>query len=326
MNYEIASAASRLRNDRSGITKNKIIFLTGPTAIGKSEIAVKLAKKIDPEIISCDSMQVYKGMEIISSQPAVGLTRVVPHHLLAIIPASREYNVSTYRCAALKEIKRIIGRGRVPLFVGGTGLYISVVIDGIFQVKAGGAALRQRLYRQAERCGSGFLYQRLKEVDPEAAGKIHPNDTRRIVRALEVFELTGKPISLLQKQRKGISDKYEVRIFCLNMPRQKLYRRIAGRVEKMFKQGLVAEVKQLLRRRLGKTAAAAIGIKELRGYFGGLYDLNEAKRQIIRNTCLYAKRQLTWFRKDKRIKWIEIGEDETPVEIADRISEIASPL
>jgi tRNA dimethylallyltransferase len=300
--------------------KKKIIFLTGPTAAGKSEVAVRLARKINAEIISCDSMQVYEGMQVISSQPGSRLKKMVAHHLLAIIPASREYNAAAFRRDALKKIGEITKKGKTPLFVGGTGLYMSVLLDGIFKVKAHDPLLRQRLYKQAEDSSSSFLYEKLLKVDPAAAAKIHPNDTRRIVRALEVFEITGKPISLLQKQRKGITDKYDVRIFCLNLQRDKLQQRIAERLEGMFKRGLVAEVKRLFsRQRLGKTAAAAIGIKELSGYFKGAYDLNEAKRQMARNTCLYAKRQLTWFRKDKRIEWIEIGSSEKPTATAKRI-------
>ncbi len=300
--------------------KEKIIFLTGPTAAGKSEVAVRLARKINAEIISCDSMQIYKGMEVVSSQPGTRLRKIITHHLLGIVPFSKEYNAAAYRRGALKKIEQIIKKGKTPLFVGGTGLYMSVLLDGIFRVKAQDPLLRQRLYRQAEDSGSSFLYERLLKVDPAAAAKIHPNDTRRIVRALEVFEITGKPISLLQKQRKGITDKYDVRIFCLNIERDKLHQRIAERLDGMFKRGLIAEVKRLFsRQRLGKTAAAAIGIKELNGYFKGAYDLSEAKRRMIRNTCLYAKRQLTWFRKDKRIEWIEIGGSEKPTAIANRI-------
>jgi tRNA dimethylallyltransferase len=287
--------------------KDKIVFLVGPTAVGKTAAAAILAKKINAEVISCDSMQVYKGMEIISSQPPAAIRKKLPHHLIGIIRPAQEYNVSVYRRAALKKIKEVIRKGKVPLFVGGTGLYMSVVIDGIFDLKAADAGLRQRLYKEAENIGSHKLHNRLAKIDSEAAARIHPNDLRRIVRALEVFAVTGKPISLLQKQRKGITDQYDVKIFCLNMPRAKLHKRIVERVNKMFKQGLAAEVKRLLSRRLGKTASAAIGIKELKGYFDGAYGLDEARRQIIRNTCLYSKRQLTWFRKDKRIRWIKNG-------------------
>jgi len=297
--------------------KQKVIFVVGPTAVGKSKVGISLAKKIKAEIISCDSMQVYKGMEIISSQPSLSERKEVPHHLIGIIPASKDYNVSVYRKKAVLCIKEIIGRGNVPLFVGGTGLYMSVVIDGIFNKKAEDLELRQRLYAQALKSGNEVLYARLKEVDPSAASKIHLNDLKRIIRALEVFVVTGKPISQLQKKRKGLFDQFDVCIFCLNMERSLLYEKIEERVEKMFQEGIVDEVKKLLKKKLGRTAQCAIGVRELKGYFNGEYSLDEAKRRITRNTCLYSKRQLTWFRKDKRICWIEIGKNQSP----DRISQ-----
>jgi tRNA dimethylallyltransferase len=301
--------------------KDRIIFLVGPTAIGKSEIAVRLAKKIKAEIISCDSMQLYKKMDIITSKPSSALRKSVPHHLIDIIPVNKEYNVSKYYRDTGRQIKEILKRKRAPLIVGGTGLYMSILVDGLFKNKASGKAARERLYKQAEDKGSGYLHKRLNAVDPEAAAKIHPNDTKRIVRALEVFEVTGKPISKLQKQRRGLSQIYKIKIFGLNMPREELYRRIDKRVDKMFSEGIVNEVKRLLKSKLSKTANYAIGIRELKGYFDGLYDLEEAKRLIKKNTRQYAKRQMTWFRKDKRINWIEVGEKEKPSAVANRIYE-----
>jgi len=297
----------------------QIIFLVGPTAVGKSEIAVYLAKKLGAEIISCDSMQIYKGMDIISSQASLSLRRRVPHHLISTVSPVKEYNVSQFRKEALKKIKSIINKGKIPLFVGGTGLYMTILIDGIFELETKGKGLRERLYKQAEKLGSDYLYERLQKIDPEAAQKIHPNDTKRIVRALEVFESTGKPISILQKQRRGLVHEYDVLFFGLNMERKKLYKRIDARVEKMFRAGLLAEVKRLLKLRLSRTATYAIGIRELKGYFDGLYDLDEAQQLMKRNTRAYAKRQLTWFRKDKRIKWISVQDKEKPASIANRI-------
>lgn len=299
--------------------KNKIIFIVGPTAVGKSEIAVCLAKKINAEIISCDSMQVYKGMDIISSKPNAIMRRKARHHLISIISPAQEYNVARYRLEALRKIREVIRRGRIPLFVGGTGLYMSILIDGIFKVSCNDGDIRKRLYQEAGQKGSAHLHKKLQEVDPEAAARIHPNDTRRIVRALEVFACCERPISQLQEERRGLASEYEVRIFCLNMERDRLYRRIDSRVEKMFKQGLVAEVKNLLKLKLSKTASCAIGIKKLKGYFEGLYDLEEAKRLTKRNTRNYAKRQLTWFRKDKRIEWVEVNNKEAPAVVANRI-------
>lgn len=300
--------------------KGKIIFLVGPTAVGKSAIAVCLARKINAEIISCDSMQLYKGMDIITSKPPLAVRQRVKHHLIDAVSPTKEYNVARYRQGALKKIKEILKRGKVPLFVGGTGLYMSILVDGIFKAKSQSQIVRNRLFKKVEERGSYYLYNMLKRVDPEAAKKIHPHDTKRIVRALEVFKTTGKPISLLQKQRKGLGLKYELKIFCLNMERSQLYKRIEERIDKMFSLGLIEEVKRLLRLRLSKTAAYAIGIKELKGYFAGLYNLEEAKELIKRNTRWYAKRQLTWFRKDKRIIWINLRERESFERVSERIN------
>ncbi|OGX15759.1 MAG: tRNA (adenosine(37)-N6)-dimethylallyltransferase MiaA [Omnitrophica WOR_2 bacterium RBG_13_41_10] len=299
--------------------KPKIIFLVGPTAVGKSQSAVYLAKKINAEIISCDSMQIYKGMDIITSKPSIILRKTIPHHFISMVSPIKGYNVAQYRRGALKKIQEILEKGKTPLFVGGTGLYMSVLIDGIFQAKSENKNIRRRLYKELDNLGKEYLYKRLQKLDPEAAAKIHPHDSRRIIRALEVQEATGKPISVLQKERNGIADNYDVRIFCLDTSRQRLYKRIDQRVEEMFKKGLLGEVKKLLKMKLSKTAQAAIGIKELKGYLSGLYDLGEAKSLMKRNTRLYAKRQLTWFRKDKRIEWIEIKGKEKPVSIVNKI-------
>lgn len=298
----------------------EIIFLVGPTAIGKTEIGVILAKKNNAEIISCDSMQVYRRMDIITSKPPAALRKKIAHHLFDIVAPAKEYNVSKYRKEALRKIKEVIKKGKVPLLVGGSGLYMSILIDGIFKAKSQNKNIRNRLYEEGRRLGNAYLYNKLKEADPEAARRVHPNDTRRIVRALEVFEVTGQAISKLQKQRKGLADEYDIKIFCFDMERQKLYRRIEARVDKMFKQGLIAEMKKLLKLKLSRTASCAIGVKELKGYFAGRYDLEEAKRLMKRNSRLYAKRQLTWFRKDKRIEWVKISGQEKPERIAGRIS------
>jgi len=299
--------------------KPKIVFIVGPTAIGKTEAAICLAKKLKAEIISCDSMQVYKRMNIITSKPELSLRKQIPHHLMDFVSPINEYNVVRYRQEALNKIKELVRKNKIPLFVAGTGLYMSILIDGIFKVKSQNKAVRKRLYQEAERKGSGYLYKRLQEVDPQAALKIHPHDARRIIRALEAFQACGKPISQLQKERKGLSNEFDIKIFALNMARDKLYERIEGRVDKMFRRGLLGEAKKLLKLKLSKTARYAIGMNEIKGYLDGRYDLEEAKRLMKKNTRNYAKRQLTWFRKDKRIEWVEIKEKETPESVANRI-------
>lgn len=299
--------------------KEKVLFLAGPTASGKTEVAVHLAEKSGAEIVSCDSMQIYRGMDIITSKPCRAEIKKAAHHLINVAAATASFDVSRYRVLAIKKMRDILKRGKVPLFVGGTGLYMSVLLDGIFKQGRPDRALRLKLERQAVKKGCPYLYNRLKAVDPEAAVRIHPHDLRRIIRALEVFYSTGRPISQLQRQRRGIAADYDARIFCLNPDRRQLYRRIDARVEEMFKKGLAGEVKKLLKSRLSRTASSAIGIRELKAYFEGRYGLQEAKRLIKLNTRRYAKRQLSWFRRDKRIKWIDIGEADRPKSIAGRI-------
>ncbi|MCM8800602.1 MAG: tRNA (adenosine(37)-N6)-dimethylallyltransferase MiaA [Candidatus Omnitrophica bacterium] len=299
--------------------KPRIVFLVGPTAVGKSEVGVILAEKINAEIISCDSMQVYKEMDILTSKPNLALRRRVSHHLIDIVYPTKEYDVFQYRKMALKKIKEILKKNKTPLFVGGSGLYMSVVIDGIFQIKTKDSKVRAFLYQQAKDFGALYLYKRLKEIDPESASRIHPHDTKRIIRALEVFEITGKPISYLQKKRKGLDNKYEIKIFGLRMGKELLLKRIQKRVEQMFKLGLITEVKNLLKQPLSRTASCAIGLKEIKGYLEGLYDLEKTKELLTKNTYYYARKQMTWFRKDKRITWIDLKAKERPQEIAEKI-------
>ncbi|MDD4899251.1 MAG: tRNA (adenosine(37)-N6)-dimethylallyltransferase MiaA [Candidatus Omnitrophica bacterium] len=296
--------------------KEKIIFIVGPTASGKSVVAVQLAKRIKGEIISCDSMQVYKMMPILTSQPTLGLRKQVKHHLIATVAPAIEYNVSQYRREALKKISQIQKKKKIPVFVGGTGLYMSVLLHGIFEQQEVNPKIRESLLKQAKKFGSVYLYRKLEKADPQAAAKIHPHDAKRIIRALEVFQATGKPISVLQKTRKGLNHDYEVKIFGLNLPREKLYTRIEERVDRMLEQGLEKEVKKLLKSKLSRTAQFAIGIKELAGYLHGEYGWEEAVRMMKQNTRHYAKRQLTWFRKEKAIQWINLTGKEKPQEVA----------
>ncbi|MFH0856152.1 MAG: tRNA (adenosine(37)-N6)-dimethylallyltransferase MiaA [Candidatus Omnitrophota bacterium] len=299
--------------------QGKIIFIVGPTAAGKSAVAAALAKRLKSHVLSCDSMQVYKGMDIIASKPASALRKKIKHHFISSVSCQQEYDVFRYRKEAGEIVDRLTAKGKIPVFCGGTGLYVSVLIDGIFKEGKSDPALRKKLYGQARKYGKGYLYNRLKKVDKSAAGRIHPNDLKRVIRALEVFEASGKPISALQKERKGLSNDYSVKIFCLNMDRAALYRRIDTRVDNMLKAGLLKEAKKLLAKQLSRTASAAIGIKETAGYFEGRHGLEEALRLIKRNTRHYAKRQLSWFRKDKRVKWVNIKDKDKPQKIAQRI-------
>ena len=302
--------------------KGEVIFIVGPTATGKSEVAVELAKLINAEVISCDSMQIYKGMDIIASYPPAKLRRKIPHHLVSVVSPQREFNVNQYRRRALGLLRRIIKNGKPVIFVGGTGLYMSVMIDGIFKGGKEDKRLRSRLYRLAEKKGVSYIYKKLVKVDPDAAKRIHPHDRKRIVRALEVYQGTGKPISVLQRQRRGLADDYDIKSFYLDLNRQELYRRIDSRLQGMFEDGLIKEVKRLLETRLSRTASCAIGIKELSEYLGDRMGLTDSKALISRNTRNYAKRQISWFRRDKRIQWIKVKKIDSPKEIAIRICQM----
>lgn len=299
--------------------KKKIVFLVGPTGIGKSAVAIILAKKINAEIVSCDSIAVYRKMDIIASKATPGQRKKIKHHLLDVVNPAQEYNVAKYRKGALSICDKLFLKGKVPLFVGGSGLYYSIIIDGLFPHVPQDKSIRAKLNRQLETKGSKYLYKRLTKIDPAAAKKIHPNDARRIIRALEVYLKTGKQISMLQKNRSGLGKEHELNVFGLNLKRPALYRRVDARVNQMFRLGLINEVKRLLKHKLSKTAACAIGINELNGYFNGLYPQDEAKRLIQRNSRHYAKRQLTWFRKDKRIQWIDINKADSPAQVSLKI-------
>lgn len=281
-----------------------LIFIIGPTASGKTKVAFELAKKINGEIISADSMQVYKGMDILTAKPSKRIKEEVPHHLIDIISPEQDFSAADFRKKALLAIKKIQQKKKIPIIVGGTGLYVRALIDGLFEAPAADLKIRRRLENLALDRGASYLYNILLQIDRQAAKRIHPNDQRRIIRAIEVYKKTGQPISKLQANTKGIKDKYEIKIFGLDISRTALYQRINKRVEDMFKRGVAEEVKSILSLKLSETAIQALGIKEIKGYLEGNYSLDEAKRVLARNTRHYAKRQLTWFRKMEGVKWV----------------------
>ncbi|MCM8792634.1 MAG: tRNA (adenosine(37)-N6)-dimethylallyltransferase MiaA [Candidatus Omnitrophica bacterium] len=293
----------------------KVIFLVGPTATGKSELGIKLASRIKGEIISCDSMQVYKGMEILSAVLPPVLRKKIRHHLVSYVSPKYEYNVVKFQRDAIKILKDIIKRGKIPIFIGGSGLYYKVLLDGIFTQQTHDKRLREKLYKEAKAYSSYFLYEKLKRIDPQSSAKIHPHDLKRIIRAIEVYEKTGIPISTWQKRTKGIINEYDVRIFGLLRSKDVIFKRIQERTERMFRAGVVEEIKRLLRVKLSKTAQQAVGIKEISGYLNSLYPLEEAKRLIVSNTLKLVKKQLTWFKRDKRINWINIRDNQTDDEV-----------
>lgn len=300
--------------------KKPVVFLVGPTATGKSEIAVKLARKIKAEIISCDSMQVYKEMDIGTSKPSTALRQKVPHYLIDEVSPNKEFNVAIFRNKVNSLIKKIHKKGKIPLLVGGSGLYMKVLLDGIFEEDEDDKAIRKTLLEEAKDKPNDYLYKKLKKIDSQTATLLHPNDRRRIIRALEVYYKLGMPISVAKKRIEGIYRKYKVLIFGLMRKRDKLYERINKRVDIMFKKGLLSEVKKLVKKyNLSKTAKCALGYKEVLGFLNGEYKLDEAKRLTKRNTRRFAKRQIAWFKKESRIEWFMITDKDRDLAIVNKL-------
>jgi len=289
-----------------GRLKPTLIFIVGPTAAGKTRLSIKLAKRLKGEIISVDSMQVYKGMNI-TSQAATGRKRLgVRHHLVGELDPSKEYNVNIFREKAEEIIASILKREKIPIIVGGSGLYVKALIDGLFPSPKADMIFRLRMSKYAKKYGSPKLHKKLAKIDPDSAASIHPNDTRRIIRALELYDSTGKTMTELKLETKGIGDRFRIRMFGLNMPREKIYEAINNRVEQMLKEGLTREVKRLSGKKLSKTARMALGYKEVLGFIEGKYGLDEARDMLKMNTRRFAKRQMAWFRAwGKRVTWFD---------------------
>lgn len=300
----------RPKSTRNAKRMNRIIFLVGPTASGKTDVAVDLAKGINAEIISCDSMQVYRGMDILSQKPTQSQCSIIPHHMISILDPRKEFSVAEYKAKVEDVIKKIHNKGKGVLVAGGSGLYVKALIDGLFPSQPKDAKLRTDLLNLSKKYGKKYLHNRLKRIDPKAAASIHPNNTRRVIRGLEVYKTSGVTISQMKSKTRGLSGRYDIRIFGLNRIRQKLYDRIDKRVDKMFVDGLVAEVHALTKKRISRTAKSALGYKEVADYINGKLTEEEARSLIKRNTRRFAKRQMTWFRRDRRITWIHIGEND----------------
>ncbi len=298
--------------------KYQVIFLVGPTAIGKTQVSFYLAQKINAEIISCDSMQVYKEINILNAKPPLEYIEKIPHHLIGIVSVREEFNVAKFYKLACGKIEDILKRGKIPLCVGGSGLYIDILLHGIFPFPDKDQNLRKMLFERALREGRESLHEELKRVDPLSAQKIHPNDLKRIIRALEVYILTGSPLSEIKSQRKGLLNFYKIRMFGLITNREKIYNRIEERVEEMFEKGAIEEAERVFKIGPSSTCMQLIGLKEIKEYLDKKITLEEAKILVKKNTKKFAKRQLTWFKKEKRISWIRI-DNMKPEEIAEVI-------
>ena len=285
-----------------------LLVIVGPTATGKTDLAVRVAQKLEAEIVSADSMLVYRHMNIGTAKPTPEETRGVPHHLIDVADPGEIYNVSRYSQSAVKILDYLHSRKILPILVGGTGLYVKAVIDGYnFSQVGTDPELREKLTRECEKLGSEALHDRLKSVDQETAARLHINDVKRVIRALEVFYLSGKTLS--SEAGKMEKPPYSLLMYGLNMDRKALYSRIEKRVDKMLEEGLVEEVKGLLERGYSSslTSMQGLGYKEMALYLKGQLTLEEAVDLLKMSTRRFAKRQLTWFRRDDRIRWIDMG-------------------
>lgn len=303
--------------------KLPLLVLVGPTAVGKTAISVAAARQLGAEIISGDSMQVYRGLDIGTAKITPSEMNGVPHHMINIKEPDEPFSVAEFQARVDGLIREILGRGRLPMLVGGTGLYVRAVLqEYTFTEMEGDPGLREQLAAEEAANGAGHLHRRLAAVDPAAAGRLHPNDLRRIIRALEVFETTGVPISETQKAGEG-EPRYDDLFIGLTMERELLYRRIDLRVEQMLAAGLREEAERLLKRFPPSTQALeAIGYREMVWHLRGLLTSPETAALIQRNTRRFAKRQFTWFKRDERIHWIDLTSPAARVSAVEQICKL----
>jgi len=292
--------------------KKRLVIILGPTAVGKSDLALRLAQQFEGEIINCDSRQVYRGFDIGTDKPTLAMRQAIAHHLVDIVEPQEQFTAAAFVEKALKAIQEIISRGHLPLVVGGTGLYLKALTEGLFPGPGRNPELRRQLEEEGRLKGLAFLHERLQQVDPNYGRLVHPHDRVRIIRALEIYELTGQPPSAnFQKTRPYLED-FQVLKIGLKLDKNELHRRIEARVERMFERGIINEVSQLLASGVPETAPPfqALGYRQVRRFLRGEISEEEAKELTKKETKLYAKRQMTWFRKMKEINWFEPSEYE----------------
>ena len=300
-----------------------LFILGGPTAVGKTEISIKLAQKLNGEIISADSMQIYKSMDVGSAKISKEEMRGVPHHLVDIIEPSEDFSVAEFKERAESAIEEITDSKKLPMLVGGTGFYInSLIYNYSFADTNKDEEYREYLTKLAESEGKEYVHSLLKDIDEESYNKLYPNDLKRVIRALEVYKVSGKPMSEFAAEQNILDIPYNVYYFVLNMDRQKLYSRINSRVDIMMENNLIDEVIKL--KEMGYNAdmqsMKGIGYKEVLYYLNGEISLNEAVEMIKQGSRNYAKRQLTWFRKDTRVNWVNKDDFDGDDEIVEYIA------
>lgn len=289
--------------------RQPLIIVTGPTAVGKTSLSIRLAQALKGEIISADSMQVYRGMDIGSAKVTAAERKGIPHHLIDVLDPKEEFNVTVFQSMARQALTEIYERGHVPIVAGGTGFYIQALLYDIdFKENDSDGAIRRELEQLGQERGSEYLHELLQEMDPEAAQQIHANNRKRVIRAIEYYRLTGQPISEHNRQEREKSSPYRFYYYVLNCNRALLYERIDRRVEDMLSLGLVDEVRRLqsMGCHRGMVSMQGLGYKEILDYLDDRCTLEEAVRILKRDTRHFAKRQLTWFRRERDVRWLEL--------------------
>lgn len=290
----------------------RMVAIGGPTATGKTALSVALAKEFGGEVINADSMQIYRGLDVGTAKPTAGERQGIPHHLMDFLPPEAPYSVADFTAAAAPLIEQLNSAGRLPIVTGGTGLYITSLMKGTaFAPEKTDPAIRTRLQAEADEQGSAALYARLQQIDPAYAEKLHPNNLPRVIRALELFEATGRRMSEQQRAALAAEPPYRSLCICLTCrDRAELYRRIDRRVDSMLQNGVLEEAKLVYdNRETYRTAAQAIGYKEFFPYFAGEMSLNDCTNRLKQATRNYAKRQLTWFRHQADGVWLYVDEE-----------------
>jgi tRNA dimethylallyltransferase len=298
-----------------------VVVMVGPTAVGKSRVAIEVAKAFETEVLTADSRQVYRGMDIGTDKPVPEERQAVPHRLIDLVNPDESFNAGLYRRQAVNEIERLYRDRRLPLVVGGTGLYVRTLLKGLCDAPPTDPIMRAALQQEAKDQGHDRLYARLVAVDPVAAARLHPRDESKVNRALEVYQLSGRRMSEFQREHRFAERPFSALIIGLNRDRGALYRRIEERIDWQLAHGLMEETKQLLAQGYQRDSAAmkGLGYRQVAEHLAGEYDVAEMVRRFKRDTRHFSKRQMTWFRKEPGIQWLTIEESESAQHTAEQV-------
>ena len=315
------SAMRRL--SEAQVLAKPVVVIVGPTAVGKSRIAVEVAKAFETDVLTADSRQVYRGMDVGTDKPASEERQAVPHRLIDLVDPDESFNAGLYRRQAIDEIERLYRDCRLPLVVGGTGLYVRTLLKGLCDAPQADPIMREALRQEAEDQGYDRLYARLVDVDPVIAARLHPRDESKVIRALEVYQLSGRRMSEFQQEHGFAERPFAALMIGLNRDRDMLYRRIEGRIDWQLAHGLIEETKQLLAQGYQRDSAAmkGLGYRQVAEHLAGEYDAAEMVRRFKRDTRHFSKRQMTWFRKEPGIQWLMIEESEPVQHTTTRVIE-----